>query len=126
MLHQSDLIAKFRQSQICIVLPEHQPVFGAARHDPIWFVSAFGHQIIKEHTYIRLTSVKDEWLLTVEFQSSVDACHESLCRCFFISGTAVELSAAEEILYGSVFEIHLQIQRIDTIVFDCICRSYDF
>ena len=114
-----------RQTQIRVVLPQEQPVFGSGRHHPVWLMAFFCHKIIDENADISLGTVDHDAFLPLQLPSRIDPGDQPLCRRFLVTGTSVKLSAAEEALNVLEFQRRLKLAGVYAVVFDGICIPHD-
>ena len=111
---------------VCIVLPVQQPVFGSTGHDPVWFIGAFGHQIINERADVAQIPGKYHGRLALEFQSGVDASHKALDCSLFVARGAIELTRSVEALDGLALQSGKQGGGVYAVVLNGVGRAHQF
>src|SRR5579885_506319 len=79
------------QSLIGIVSTQGQPILGARREHPIWLAHAACDQIIDHHAEIAFGAVEHDRLSPTRSCRSIHASNQTLRRCFFVAGRAVDL-----------------------------------
>ena len=115
---KADTVADGRQALIGVVLPQHQPVLGAAGHHAVRLLGALGHQIVDEGADVAFAALEHQRLPAQQRQRRVDARHKALYRRLLIAGGAVELSRAVQPRHRFRLQRGLQRQRIDAVVLD--------
>ena len=123
---QSHLITFLCQTQVCIVLTQKQTIFCPGCHHTVWFMVLLCYQVIDQNTDISLRTIEDQRLFSFDLHCCIDTGNESLCRRFFISAAAVELSAAEKSSDIFKFQRCIELSRIDTVILDRVGITDNF
>ena len=107
-----------RETAVGVVVPQQQPIFGAAGEHAVGLVDAAGDEIIDQHADVRLIAVEDERLAAGKSEGRIGAGHESLSGGFLVAGGAVDLTG--EVQTGDVlrFERRLQLVGRSEVVLD--------
>ena len=124
-INQSNLIAFFRQTHICIVLPQQQTVLCPGGHHPIRFPVFLRHQIIDQHADIRFGTIQNQRFFSLDLPRCIDPGDQSLCRRLFIAGASVKLAGTEQA--GDIFKFQgkRQRSRINTVILNRVCVPHD-
>ena len=125
IIRQAQLPGLLRQTQICIILPEKDPVFRTGGKHPIRLIDALRNQIVNQNPDIRLITTKDERIFLLNLQVRIDARHQTLGSGFLITRRTVDLSCQEQVLNTFRFQGRLQENRIKVIILNCIRRLID-
>lgn len=75
-----------------IVDPEVESVFSAGCEEAIRFFHSLGNEVIDKDGNISFVPPEDEGLFSPDFEGGVDSGHQSLGGCFFVAGSAVDLT----------------------------------
>ena len=51
------LIRQRRKSSIGVILPQEDPVLGAAREHPVGLIDTTGHQVVHQHADVRFIAI---------------------------------------------------------------------
>jgi len=111
------------ESTVGVVLSKQDSVLCAAGEHSVWFVGAFGDEVVYEYTDIGLVASKDEWFLFVVFEVAVDSGHESLTGCLLIASGPVDLSCEIEVRQPFCFEGVVELGGWEVVVFNGISRA---
>ncbi len=69
VVDQSDLPAQLGEPQVGVVVPEHQPILGAAGEHPIRLVDSAGDQVVDQDADIRPRAIEDQRRLVADAQA---------------------------------------------------------
>ena len=88
---QTGVVAALGEAEIGVVLPQHQPVFGARGHHAVGLVHALGDQIVHQHAQIAVVAGEQHGFAPGKPERGVDAGVDALRRGLFIARGAVHL-----------------------------------
>ena len=123
---ESDFISFRREPEVRIILTENETVFAPACHHTVRLVCSFGYKVINERSDIRFVTGQNERVFSFDFQRRINACHESLCRRFFIAARSVRLACRIKSFQVNQFQCGIELQRIDEIIFDGVGGPHEF
>ena len=106
------------KSEIRIVLPEQNTVFGTRGKHAVGFVHAFGNEIVDQYSDVGFVALQYHGFFPFQRPVCVDSGYESLRRGLFVSGRSVDLTC--EIQAGNEFRFErmVQLRRRKIVVFD--------
>ena len=84
-----------RQPPVRVVNPQMQAKLGARGEHAVGLVCAFRDQVINQYGGVGFRPVEDERGLARYLQSGINAGHDPLAGCFFVSAGAVNLAGKE-------------------------------
>ncbi len=64
---QTEVVALFGEPAVAAVVPQAEPVFGAAGEHAVGFLGSQGHQVVDEHPGVRLGPGENQRLLSPQF-----------------------------------------------------------
>ena len=97
--YNSKLMSDGREPLIGIVLAQQYPIFGTGSKHPVRILHTFCHQIIDKDTDVGLCAGEHHGILSVNGTMRIDARHQSLAGCLFITGSAIHLSGQIEMVH---------------------------
>ncbi len=124
-LCQSVFITDPGQTQIGIVFPEQQPVFGPGCEHAVGLFGAAGDKVIHHDPNIGLGPIQNKRRTAKYFCRSIGPGPQPLGPGLLIAGCAVDLSGQEQPLDFFGFKGGRQFQRRYIIVFNGIGRAHD-
>ena len=125
-IDQTCLIPFLAKTEIGIILSQKQAIFCTAGHHSVRLMVFFCYKIIDQYANISLRAIQYKLFLTFYFHCGIDSGNQPLCGSFFISGTSVKLSAAEQTFNFLKLQCRIKLTRIDAVIFNCIGIFYDF
>src|SRR3989475_3720986 len=105
-----------------VVLAEEQPKFRPRREQPVRLVDSARHQIIDQHSDVRVVASEDHRLGAADPAHGVDAGHDALARCFLVARRPVDLTGKEEMLDALHLEPGRELSRRIVVVLDRVAR----
>ncbi len=113
------------QTDIGVIFPQQQAIFGAAGEHAIGFAGAQGGEIVHHHAHVGLIPARMPGILVLGTQGGVQTGHQALGCRLFVTGSPVDLAGEEQV--GDAFALHvrLEIPRIEEIVLDGIAGASD-
>ena len=117
---QSDLLGDRRQTVICIVDPQVQPVFGPGGEHPVRLVRALRDEIVDHDPDVALRSRNDDRRSAQNGLRRIDPGDQSLASRLFVSRRSVDLSGKEESRQLFHLQPMIELAGIDGVVFDRI------
>ena len=114
-----------REARVGVVLTQKDAILGAGGEHAVRLVYALCDQIIDENAYISLVAVQDYGRVSSALAGRVDACHQSLSRCFLVARGAVYLSREVECFDFLRFQRVLELRGVEVIVLNGITGSID-
>src|SRR6266568_8997722 len=124
--HETKTMSDLTQPQVGIILPQQQPIFCTRCKHAIRLFCAESNQVVDHDADIGLAPVKNKRVTPLYPESRVDAGDKSLPRGFFITGGAVDLAGMVQIFDPLRFEGDMELNRVNVIIFDGVCRTHDF
>ena len=121
--YNSQLMSDGREPLIGIVLAQQYPIFGTGSKHPVRILHTFCHQIIDKDTDVGLRAREHHGFLSVNGTMRIDARHQSLAGCLFITCSAVHLSGQIEMPHTFRFEGEMQLHRVEIVILDSIARA---
>ena len=122
---QTYSISPLGKPEICIILPEKDPILRPGSKHPVWLIYSFCDEVINQDSDVRFVATQDKRLLLLDFQSCVNAGHQPLCRSFFVPCGAVDLPGKIQIRDVLQLERNIQLRRVEVIIFNGISRLED-
>ena len=122
----ADFITNRHQPEICVILPQNQPIFTSGSHHSIWVFTALCYQVIDQRSNIRTCPIQNHRRFVLCLQSSVDSGNNSLCCSFFIARRAVKLPSPIQAMNLFCFQRWTQGCWVYAIIFNRISWTHDF
>ena len=96
VVDQADPPAQLGQAEVGVVVPEQQPVLGAAGEHPVRLVDPAGDQVVDQDADVGLRPVEDERARPRRRTGGVDPGDQALRGGLLVAGRAVDLAGEEE------------------------------
>ena len=122
---QADPVPVFPKAQVRVVLAKEKPVLRAGRHHAVRLPVVLRDKVIDQDADIGFGPLEDKRLSSQYLHRGVDPCHQSLCRCLFISAAPVELAGAEKPVHVPGLQSQFEEVRVDAVIFDRVGVLYD-
>src|SRR5690349_14926798 len=90
VVHEAEPVTCLGQSQVRIVLPQHQPVLSAAREHPIGLSDATRDQVVNQYAEVGLVTPRAPGGPTRGKKRGIRAREQALGSGFFVAGRAVD------------------------------------
>ena len=89
--NQTYFVSQRSQTDVGVVLPEQNAIFGPGGEHAIGFVDAFGHQVVDQYADIGFVAFQNDRTLPFHCPVGIDARYQALRRRFLISRRTVNL-----------------------------------
>lgn len=89
--HDPGLEPARREPQVRIILPQRQPVLGAAREHPIRLVRPLCHEVVDEHADVGLVAAHHKGFAPLDLEAGVSARDDALRGGFLVARGAADL-----------------------------------
>ena len=122
---EAQSIGALGEAHVGIVLTQKYAILGTRGEHAIWFVHAFGHEVVDKHTYVCFIASEHKGFAAYYILMCIDAGYQALPCRFLITGGTVDLSGKEEVAHTFGFERMLELCGVEKVVFDSISRAID-
>src|SRR5260221_12098508 len=96
IVHHAEPATGLGESQVRIVLAQHEPIFRAAGEHAIRLRNTAGNEVVDQDTDIPFVAPRAPSMLVPDEQRRIDTRDDSLRRRFLVAGSAVDLSRTEQ------------------------------
>src|SRR5208282_1819110 len=107
--NQTEFKSLRAQTDIGIILPQEQSVFGSAREHPIRFLGPPSYQVINQYTDIRFGTAQNKSRFSQDLEARIGASHKSLSSSLLISGSTINLTCEIEAVHPVRLERRIQL-----------------
>ena len=125
VVHEPQLAAGFRQTQVGVVLAKLQPVLGAAGEHAIGLGNAPGDEVVHQHAQVGLVAPRAPAGVAPRVQRRVDAGEEPLRGGLLVARGAVDLPGEEEPPDGLGLERCLEAPGVEVVVLDRVAGPHE-
>ena len=113
------------KSQVCIILPQKQPVLRTACHHSVWLGCFLSYKVIDQNSDVGIRPGEHHRLLIRQQPCSIYSGHKSLGRSLLITAAAVHLSCKEKPLNSLRLQRWFKGCSRNAVIFNGISRPYD-
>ena len=114
------------QPLLRVILPQKQAELGAGGHHTVGLGGALRHQIVDQHADVGGRTGEDQRIPPQKLGAGVDGGDQALGGGLLITGGAVELTGAVQILHCFRFQSRKEGGGIDAVVLDGVGVAHDF
>ncbi|MNS62987.1 hypothetical protein D3C72_960700 [compost metagenome] len=124
--NEPERVAHRRQALVGVVLPQQEPVLGAARQHAVGVADVLGDQVIDHRADVAVLARQHDGREPECPARGVDAGDDALGRGLLVARGAVDLPSGEEAGRGLGHQRRRQLGRGDAVVFDGVAVAQDF
>ena len=113
-----------REPAVGVVVPQGEPVLGAAGEHAIGLVDALRDEVVDQHADVRRVALDHERLAARGGERRIRPGHDPLRRCLLVARRAVDLPGAKKPAHSLAFERHGELVGRAVVVFDGIAIAH--
>src|SRR6476620_2598560 len=106
-------------------MPQKESILSSARKHAIRLLRSLDDQVVNQDAYICFSPVQDKGRATLNFQSRVGPCDQTLGSCLFVSRSAVNLAGKVEPVDELCLQSRKELRWREIIIFDGVARPHD-